>query len=399
MKLPSLPVILAYSASAVFVLASAGLNCSYGWQRGGDDLLSSLVWAAVAIACSITLSLSFAAVIASFDRKRADLALLAASAMVVTGAYSISAALGSAAGGRANAASIEHAFSGARERANAAHASALAELGKLAPARPVEEIEALLARENRRSGCRNSMWACPQSRQAVALQAEAGRARRRLKLEARMASASQDLSTAPVARQANSDAAALASFASAVGWSISVDAFNKLLTLLSVLLVECGGGLAISVGMALQVRKEATPTLTPARVAPAPIREQAPSCPVVPLSEPAGAADRGGGSGWAASPPSEATDGARDAAPTRGPRAPALEPGQPVMSGDGPASARFFSYVRAHGGRVVVGQRVLGEKIGVSRSRVCQLLRTHEAAGRIAVRAGARGSEIRLLLN
>jgi hypothetical protein len=394
---PPLPVLLAYFAAAIFTVASASLNCAYGWSKGGG-LPSSAIWASVAVAASIVLALSFPALLGSIERRKWPHAFLSLCALLVTGGYSVSAALGSASGGRNDASNFEQAATGARARVQAAYDEARAELASLAPTRPVEELEALLARENRRAGgCGvengTGRWRCPMSRQTVALQAELGRTKRRLELEQRVSSANEDLSTAPVARQANSDAAALASFASTVGWSISVDAFNKLLTLLSVLLVECGGGLAVSVGMALQVRREATSALVPARVAPA----LAPSCPVVPLSEPAGAGDRGGGGDRAASPPPEATDGARDAAPTRGPRAPTSELGEPVISGEGPAAERFFSYMRASGGRAVIGQRALGEKLGVSRSRVCQMLRTHEAAGRISVRAGARGSEIRLL--
>jgi hypothetical protein len=57
-------------------------------------------------------------------------------------------------------------------------------------------------------------------------------------------------------KQANSDAAALAGYAAALGFNIQTDTLNRLLALLAVLVVECGGGLALAVGMSLSERAE-----------------------------------------------------------------------------------------------------------------------------------------------
>src|SRR6476620_4627004 len=53
------------------------------------------------------------------------------------------------------------------------------------------------------------------------------------------------------AKVANADAVALATYLQAIGLSIDADRVNKLLALLAVLVIECGGGLALAVGMAL----------------------------------------------------------------------------------------------------------------------------------------------------
>jgi hypothetical protein len=47
------------------------------------------------------------------------------------------------------------------------------------------------------------------------------------------------------------DAAALAGYFAALGLHVQTDAVNRLLVLLAVLVIECAGGLALAVGMAL----------------------------------------------------------------------------------------------------------------------------------------------------
>src|SRR6476661_2252225 len=53
------------------------------------------------------------------------------------------------------------------------------------------------------------------------------------------------------AKVANADAVALAAYLQAIGLNIDADWVNKLLVLLAVLVIECGGGLALAIGMAL----------------------------------------------------------------------------------------------------------------------------------------------------
>src|SRR6478672_10818395 len=102
------PARLAYIAGGLFTLASAGTNLIYGWSKGAD-LGSSLVWAAVSVAVSIVFALSWPALIRSIDAKQWTRGAMVGVALLITGAYSVSAALGSAMGGRANAAAVENA--------------------------------------------------------------------------------------------------------------------------------------------------------------------------------------------------------------------------------------------------------------------------------------------------
>jgi hypothetical protein len=85
---------------------------------------------------------------------------------------------------------------------------------------------------------------------------EAMRAERRVneqreKLKAAMDSAAAELAKAGPVRVANSDAVALAAYLQTLGLGIHADQVNKLLPLLAVLAIECGGGLSLAVAMAI----------------------------------------------------------------------------------------------------------------------------------------------------
>jgi hypothetical protein len=343
---------LAYAAALLFCLASAGTNLVYGWNKG-TDLPSSLIWSAVSVAVSIVFALSWPAVIGSLERGRWSRASMALVALVLTGTYSVAAALGSASGGRTQATALELAATSARDRAQAAYDAAQAELAKLEPTRTVGELEALLAREvRRRGGCGSEngtgRWLCPLSRRGSALQAELGRAKRRIELEQRVEHASDALAEVGAPRAANSDAAALAAYMSALGFETTTDRLNRLLVLLAVLVIEMGGGLALTVGMALQVAERAQER--PARA--------------------------GGYPG------------------TRQPRPASLR--APVSHG-GRAGGRLLEAVRASGGALTVGQESLGRMVGVSRTRAGVLLRQLEADGQLSLTTSHKGTSIRLL--
>ena len=107
------PARCAYISAAIFTAASGLTNLNYGWQKG-DTFATSLVWSGVAGAVSIVFALSWPALIRSVDARRWSAALISLVALTLSGAYSITAALGSASGGRRNAATIETATTDAR---------------------------------------------------------------------------------------------------------------------------------------------------------------------------------------------------------------------------------------------------------------------------------------------
>jgi multidrug efflux pump subunit AcrA (membrane-fusion protein) len=185
---------------------------------------------------------------------------MALAALLVTGAYSVTAALGNASGGRANASATEQLIIDQRAKAQASYAAAEAQLSTLKPSRPVAELEALLAASStqlRGRGCvvanGTGLLVCPRN---AALAAELGRARRRAELEGKMEAAQAELERMAAPKQANSDAAALAGYLVALGLNIQIDAINRLLVLLAVLVVECGGGLALAVSLSLSEHRE-----------------------------------------------------------------------------------------------------------------------------------------------
>jgi hypothetical protein len=205
------PARLAYCAAAIFTLASAGTNLNYGISKSSDPA-SSAVWAAVSIAVSIVFALSWPAVISAVDRRQWTLVPMAAAALVLTGAYSVTAALGSASGGRTNAAALEMTTTDTRAKAQAAYDSAKGEMDGLKPSRPIGELEALFAARTPGRNCHihvaigNRTTNCSPP---AALAAELGRAKRRVELEARIDKAQAELERIAAPKQANSDAAAL----------------------------------------------------------------------------------------------------------------------------------------------------------------------------------------------
>jgi hypothetical protein len=239
-----------YAAAALFTLASGGTNFIYGISKG-TDAASSTVWAAVSVGVSIIFALSWPAFILSLDRKQWARAAMVLVALVVTGTYSVVAALGSASGGRMNAVATELATTGTRQRAQAAYDQARAVLAQLAPSRPLAEVEVMLAvakptcRVTVLNGKRDTF--CTPN---ASLVAEKARAQRRVELQTQMDRANAALSEAP-AHVANTDAKALQRYLGALEIRIDADRLNDLLTLLAVLVIECGGGMALAVGMAL----------------------------------------------------------------------------------------------------------------------------------------------------
>ena len=141
----------------------------------------------VAGAVAIVFALSWPALIRSVDARRWSAALISLVALALSGAYSISAALGSASGVRTNAATIETATTDARTKAQAAYDAAKAELDGLKPARPAAELEPLI--RSARPVCR--IVVTLSRRDTVCeppptLVAELGRSKRRAELEGKI---------------------------------------------------------------------------------------------------------------------------------------------------------------------------------------------------------------------
>jgi len=94
----------AYISATIFIAASGATNLTYGFNKG-DSLATSLVWAGVAGAVAAVLALSVPALVRSIEARCWSAAVMSLAALLLSGTYSVTAALGSAAGGRQNAAS------------------------------------------------------------------------------------------------------------------------------------------------------------------------------------------------------------------------------------------------------------------------------------------------------
>ena len=350
------PARAAYFSAAIFTGASGTINVTYGWQKGGD-LAGSLTWAAVAAAVAIVFALSWPALIRRLEARRWSAALMALVALALAGSYSVTAALGSAAGGRANAATTETATTDARKKAQDAYDAAKAELATLKPARPVAELEAIVARNPEAGGrcafVNGSMrTVCPPH----PLAPELARAKRRAELEAKIEREAAKLANTGPAKQANSDAQTLARYLQALGVNTTPEHLNDLLVLLAVLMIEAGGGLSLALGMALG--------------------GPPPSGPRTPLAA--------GRLQAAVSGPELSAD-----AGLSGGRRPSLS-GRRTSPG-----RRVIGWLRGQGGRVV-GVRRLANAIGRPRSTVSDQLRRLASQGRVTLTPGHRGLVIEL---
>jgi hypothetical protein len=86
------PAKFAYLSASIFIAASGSVNLLYGVAKGQDPA-NAAVWGTVSVAASITFALSWPALIKARSLSRAMVAIVA---MLLSGGYSISAALGSA---------------------------------------------------------------------------------------------------------------------------------------------------------------------------------------------------------------------------------------------------------------------------------------------------------------
>jgi hypothetical protein len=409
------PARLCYTAAGIFSLASGGTNLIYGWNKG-TDLPSSLVWAAVSLGVSIVFASSWPAFIRSIDAKHWSRAVMVLVALLITGAYSVSAAVGSAMGGRTGAAieakDAENRKAKAQATWDAAKAeldalttakpasdlqalidNAKADLAKLPASRPIAEIEALIRgaamHPNRGGGCTavngSLRMSCPklEAEKARAAQrdrmtanimvwtteiarADQRRAELREKAKAAMDKAADELAKVGPAKVANSDAVALAGYLQGLGLNIDADRANKLLVLLAVLVIECGGGLALAVGMALGDSARHAPETQK--------RDGVPTATLgVSLGVPSACHQ--------AFPAFQSRTVQQQHAQTE------------------PLDQRLLRLIVERGGTLTAGQREIGRLIGVSASHAHRLLHDLFGAGVISLAPGRTGTVVKRIVN
>lgn len=267
------PFALALLAAAALTGASAATNFIYALRRFEGDTANQWIWGAVAVAASLALLVTPSAFSASIRDRKYGNAVMSLVAATLFGAFSLTAALGSATGVRLLASAQDTDVSGTRAIAKSAYDRATTRLEALAPSRPVKEVETvlntLLESDKRLAQC--AAWTEGRSvrerctNEVAPLRAELARATERASLEATIRDASAKLEATKVTATAanNADAKALVGYASVLGWTVDTEAVNKLLVVLATLTIEFGGGLALAVGLSL--RPEAVSTLSTAQ--------------------------------------------------------------------------------------------------------------------------------------
>ena len=306
----------------------------------------------------------------------------------MTGTYSVSAALGSAYGGRVQASTVQTDRDAARAKADAAYKAAKAELDALAAARSRAELDPQIRTLKATKGANNcDTRDGPISRKVCAeadeLEAEAARADRRAKLADMMKEANKALDAIGTGTIANSDAVALASYLASIGVKADPEVINKLLVLLAVLVIECGGGVSLAIGMSLGAPGAAkTHNVSGANghVSTAVVSART-QVSRTHQDTSVGHVPRAALNQTARCPPEMSA----------GPRIP-LDTNVQSASG-----VRLLDLIRDKGGVLVGGQRSIARMLGWSKSRLHDALHDLARAGLVKLTTGRTGTLVQLL--
>lgn len=365
------PARLAYAAALIFSLASTGTNLLYGIGKG-TDWSSSLVWASVSVAVSVVFALSWPALLLSLQQRQWARAIIVFVALSLSGTYSIIAALGSAGGGRADATAQEQTSSDTRAKLGTSYETAKAELTTLAKTRPAAELRALIdgvKTDPRSGGCAmvrgSTEMRCPR---LTSWRAELARAERRQELSAIMTKAQSELARAPA--QANSDVVALTTYLAVLGVGVPAETVNGWLVLLAVLIVECGSGLSMAIGMSFAGGGQLPDGRSVART-----QEQPNARTSGPDTSPNACI-----SGSCARPPTPDT----------------LKQRTMDATDKNDAAVRFLEFLKLQGGVLVSGQRQIGRALGWSKSWTHEVLHALAKARRVELTTTRAGTVVQL---
>lgn len=248
---------IARAGALMLIAASAALGTCYAYKLGYHfGAAVAFAFAAMALGGELLKPIAVErAFAAGWRRPLRAVACLAVAIAAI--AYSLAAELAFSAGARGDLAAGRKASLNSSRAAGAAARRASDELGRIKPARPVAELEALVA--GARPVCRIEVNL--QGRREVCskppgLLAELGRAKRRAELEATIAAAASSGDAA--VGEADPQAAALVAYLAAAGIAADQARVATWLHLLPVLLLEIGSafGLLVAVGNSRQLPAE-----------------------------------------------------------------------------------------------------------------------------------------------
>lgn len=363
---PQTPVRL---ACTLLMAASAGFGSLYAWTTGSQHgvILGGL---SLAMALGLELAKPFATHLA-FTAARSKLWGSAAAMSVlafVAIAFSLTSELSLIAQTRGDLAAERAAQVEPVTLAKEDRARALSELQMLGAVRTTGEVEAELAKAKVNPRWRKSSGCLDVTLTATAdfcggvqsLQAELSRAKRAEQLKEELATSSAVIAAASstghgVVSSADPGASALSSYLAALGVGVQPETVSRWLILVPVLALELGSTLSV---LAMSLVSSPTPVPTADRVHP-----------------PA---------------PTQKPPGQRASVQRQQQRRPA--PTAPV----GPAASSVLNLLAGSGGQLQLGQRAIGKALGISKSRVGQVLHQLAKEGAVVLNAGRSGTMVAL---
>jgi hypothetical protein len=391
-------------AAAGLVIASAGFGAVYAWTAGSPHgaLMASLM-VVMAVALELAKPLAVASAFAAFRSwalaRGVALALLASVAVT----YSLTAevtlmamARGDLVAERAAATKLAKSTDGQRGRIEG-------ELAQLASTRPAATIRAEIAgmlADNRIGDCSimdgpRSKAACPTVNR---LRAELGNAERRDKLDVDLAALLPAKPTdGATDKRADPGAHALSVYLSAMGLSVPAGLLTDWLTLVPVLALEIGAALSAL------LMQTVSGTLNPPRenVSAASQRADTIGQDTPARSESASPDAKSlGHPGSAASGATRRNSPKRT--PSKGPKRARRKRGKDSGGSDGGGQqgkrrlGNVVDLLKARGGRIESGQRDLAKSLGLSKSRVNEVLHELATAGVLRVATSRTGTMISL---
>jgi uncharacterized membrane protein len=318
---------LGYFAATIFIVASASQNALHGWQLGlRTSEITATIFAAASVAGAIMAPIALAASFSAFRRCQLVRGVVALALAAMCFAYATVSSLGFVSGARDVAAATRGAeadtYAIARDKAKAANA----ELKTLAEA--------------------------PRGTRKI----EKERAERKAKLEDDRADAERVMSEGATATVADPTAAAIASYAGALGYDLEPTKLSPWLSLFAVVFFEAGAAFSLIVVGA--------PTRAAAKAEPAKAAEaKSPE----PVAAPA----------MAAAPEARLADNKKTAGRKRS-----------------RALDDVLAKIEGAGGKLEGTLDELGERLGLSKSSAHRALHALAGAGMISLATSAAGTLI-----
>lgn len=394
---PFLPRLIGTIGATLLISASAALGAYFGYTVGATHHLAlGLIFGGAALGGELLKPLAVAGTVDCFRNREFSRALACFALAFVCIVYSLAAELSLAAGSRGDTAAARQIASDAARTAAERRTRAEAELRTLPFARSAAELELTIARLKATPGANGCTGEPdgPVSRrvcsEVLALQAEAARAQRRAELEKVVSDPM--LSTAsgqPHVGSADPLAASLSVYLSAAGRTVPPHSIAPWLALIPVLFLELGSALSLIVVRSLSTGHPKTIGRTPPADSPAPPAARLPTAAALPLAtEPTpNAAD------LSTNRPAQGSDTVR---PSPADSRPDDDDAPRPPRGGRRLGTNIVELLKAQGGRIEGGQRGIAKALGISKSRVNELLAELAAAGQVNLTTDRQGTRVEL---